>query len=81
VITLRSIVFGGEPVLLVCHDADDGGWQFLNGGASEVEDGAVVGLGEMVKRDPTLLEVADLPLGWRAWRTSVGGPWRQAKGV
>jgi hypothetical protein len=79
VITLKSIVFRGAAVLVVCHDEEDGGWQFLDGGALEVSEGAVVGLGEMVERDPTLLEVADLPLGWRAWRKSVGGPWRRAR--
>jgi hypothetical protein len=27
VLTLRSIVFGGAPILYVSHDADDHGWQ------------------------------------------------------
>ena len=27
-VTLRSIVFGGEPILYVSHEADDHSWQF-----------------------------------------------------
>src|SRR4051794_14128998 len=30
-ITTRQVVHGGEPILLVSHDADDGSWQFLTG--------------------------------------------------
>jgi hypothetical protein len=32
----------------------------------------------MCQRDPTLLELADLPEGWRAWRERVGAPWQRA---
>ena len=28
-ITVRQVVDRGEPILLVAHDAEDGGWQFL----------------------------------------------------
>ena len=31
VITLRQIIEDGAPVLLVTHDLDDHGWQFLSG--------------------------------------------------
>ncbi|MDB5321103.1 MAG: hypothetical protein JWN40_2734, partial [Phycisphaerales bacterium] len=44
VITLRSIVFGGAPILHVSHDADDRGWQFIGGGDAEESDAAVVAL-------------------------------------
>jgi hypothetical protein len=78
VITLRAIVFGGAPVLLVSHDADDDGWQFLGGGNFDMADAGVVSLAEMVERDPSLLEVANLPLGWRAWRSSASAPWQRS---
>ena len=77
VITTRQIL-EGAPVLHVTHDADDGGWQFLPGTPVATEDGKIVGLGEMCKRDPTLLELADLPEGWRARRVRVGAPWQRA---
>ena len=77
VITLRSIVFGGAPILLVTHDAEDHGWQFLDGSDPETNNAAVVGLGEMVRLDPSLLQLADLPPGWRAWRSSPSSPWQR----
>jgi hypothetical protein len=77
VITLRSIVFGGAPVLSVSHDADDHGWQFLGLADADVADAAVVSLANMVDHDPSLLDVADLPPGWRAWRASASDPWRR----
>jgi hypothetical protein len=76
-ITVRQIIHGGHPVLLVVPDADDGGWQFLTGGRFDVADGMVVSLGSMIGRDPGLAELADLPLGWQAWRAASDAPWQR----
>ena len=73
-ITLRSIVFGGAPILRVSKDADDHGWQFLGGADADMADASVVLLEEIVKRNPSVLQVADLPPGWRAWRMSPSSP-------
>ncbi|MEI7767487.1 MAG: hypothetical protein WCJ97_08630 [Phycisphaerae bacterium] len=75
VFTLRSIVFDGAPILLVFHDAEDHGWQFLDGRALDTANAAIVGLGEMVRQDPSILDIADLPPGWQAARDGVGMPW------
>ncbi len=80
-ITVRQIVRGGEPILFVAHDAEDGRWQFLTGVASEVADGMVVSLAEMVRRDPRVAELADLPLGWQASRAAMGQPWQRSPAV
>ncbi len=79
VITLRSIISGDRPILHVSHDADDHGWQFLDG-SDEVDmaDAAVVSLASVVLRDSTLLQVADIPPGWIASRTSVDSPWQRS---
>ena len=74
-VTMRQVVHGGAPVLLVSHDADDGGWQFLSGGTFEVADGLLVSLRSMVERDPGLAELADLALGWEARREQAGSAW------
>lgn len=79
VITLRRIVFDGAPILYVFHDEDDHGWQFLDGQPFETEDGAIVALNEMVARDPSILEVADIPPGWMAWRESPTSPWQSRR--
>lgn len=68
-------VLAGAPILLVSHDADDGGWQFLCGTTDKPEDGRIVHLAEIVAADPSLADVADLPLGWLAHRDRVGGAW------
>ena len=76
-ITVRQVVHGGEPILLVAHYAEDGGWQFLTGGPFEVADALAVSLAGMVRRDPSVAELADLPLGWSATRPGVGQPWQR----
>jgi predicted adenylyl cyclase CyaB len=80
VVTLERILRGGSAVLLVTHDSDDGGWQFLDGEHVFEEDGTTVLLGEMAQFDPSLLELADLPVGWYAWRDAPDQAWRRAPG-
>jgi hypothetical protein len=77
VITLRRIVDGG-PILFVSHDADDDGWQFLDGESAEMDEALVVSLKSMLDRDPSLGELADLPLGWIATRKSRSHPWKRS---
>ena len=74
-LTMRQVLDGSEPILLVAHDADDHGWQFIGTSDASVADGRVVCLEKMVKLDPTVLDVADLPPGWQAVRDEVGGAW------
>jgi predicted adenylyl cyclase CyaB len=80
VITLGRILRGESSVMLVTHDADDGGWQFLDGEHVFEDDGLVVCLGEMVQFDASLVELGDLPPGWYAWRTTPDQPWQSAEG-
>ncbi len=75
--TMRQVIHEGQPILLVTHDADDGAWQFLTGEPPKVSDALIVCLREMVKRDPSLTELADLPAGWRAWRESAEAAWQR----
>jgi hypothetical protein len=81
VITTRKVVSGDDWIGFVSHDEDDGGWQFLNNesGPLDETDASVVGLGEIVQLDASIIELADLPLGWHAWRESRASPWRRAK--
>ncbi len=58
-ITTRQVL-EGAPILLVTHDADDGGWQFLCGTTAKPADARVVGLGRMYARDATIGELAEL---------------------
>ena len=75
--TMRQVLDGSEPILLVTHDADDHGWQFIGISHPSMPDARLVKLEEIVRRDPTVLEVADLPPGWWAVRNKIGGPWKR----
>jgi hypothetical protein len=79
VITLKQIVSEGQPILHVTHDIDDGGWQFLGWEDAREEDVKVVALRTIVRLDPSVQEVADLPLGWHAWRRTTDQPWQRGK--
>jgi hypothetical protein len=74
-VTTRQVVEGLEPILLVSHDSEDHGWQFIGSSGVAMADAMLVALNEVVKRDPTVIEVADLQPGWQAFRARVGGPW------
>ena len=79
-VTTVQVVRDGEPILLVYHDEDDGAWQFLTGTATNsMKNVMLVSLKSIVMRDPTVVELADLPLGWHAWREHIGAPWVRDK--
>ena len=78
---MRQILEGLEPILLVVHDAGDEGWQFIGVSHANVEDGRAVCLEEIVRIDPTVVEVADLLPGWQAIRERVGGPWTRERAL
>ena len=77
-LTTVKVLERRAPILLVTHDEDDGGWQFLCGTTNDDADARIVGLGTIVKLDASVNEVADLPLAWRAWRDSADGLWKRA---
>jgi hypothetical protein len=73
--TVRQIMHDHEPILLVRHDEDDGAWQFLPASDVSMSDALLVSLESVVKLDPTVAELADLPTGWQATRAHPGAPW------
>jgi hypothetical protein len=76
-ITLRSIIFGNAPILHVTHDEDDHGWQFLGLEDAQESDACVVAFQKIVAKDSSILELADLPPGWHAWRRSPTSAWQR----
>ncbi len=77
-ITLDRVLAGEAPILLAARDDD--GWQLLDGEHVFEADAAVVLLGEIVQFDPSLLELAELPVGWHARREEPGAPWVRREG-
>lgn len=73
----RRILEAEEWVYYVCHDADDGAWLFHpKSGVTPENEMKIVGLKTMLDLDPSIAALADLPLGWCAWRDEVTAPWR-----
>jgi hypothetical protein len=79
VFTTKSILERRVPILMVTHDEEDGAWQFLDGSTPMMEDGRIMGLEEIVSRDNSILELANLPEGWMAIRSSPSSPWKIMK--
>jgi hypothetical protein len=75
--TTVGVIKQHEPVCRVCHD-DDRTWQFLPGGAVTMADAMLVALSEVVGTDQSLLQLADLPLGWVATRENAQSPWQRS---
>lgn len=78
VYTTKQVIEDGYPILLVTHD-DDGDWQFLCGTTNESEDARLVCLKEIVESNPSVAELADLPMGWQAQRDAPDQPWEKIK--
>jgi hypothetical protein len=75
VITVAEVLSGQRDVLLVRHDDGPGGWQFYDGEDVSGRKPAVVTREDILKLDPSLAEVTDLPVGWLAWRNAKRQPW------
>jgi hypothetical protein len=71
----REVMDREEPILLVSHDADDHGWQFIGSTDGMPENARIIALHEAVALDPSVAELADLPPGWQAQRDAAGQPW------
>jgi len=71
----ETIHNGTEDVTYVSHDVEDGAWQFLGDSMSDGGGPVLSCLHHPIDRDPSLAELADLPLGWYATRGKVGESW------
>jgi hypothetical protein len=75
----QAVHNGIEPVTYVSHDADDGAWQFLGDSMADGGSPSLSCFHHPIDRDPSLAELADLPIGWYAERSNVGQPWVRRK--
>lgn len=77
-LTCLHVARQGKDVFSVFHEVD-GSWQHLcseKHGSLGATDFVIVGIAHLESRQPGLLELRDLPLGWAAHRTRSGG-WRR----
>ena len=77
VFTTKYVVTDKKEITYVSHDADDGSWEFLSDDIIKdyVPVAKVISLEQMIKIDPTLLELADMPLGYFANRKTKKDKW------
>jgi hypothetical protein len=79
VFTTRQVVKDRKPILFVSHDAGDGAWQFHSGDIARSEDMIILALSEIVEIDPSITDLADLPLGYKASRNSPSDAWKRCQ--
>lgn len=78
VFTTHQILEREDRIGFVTHDLDDGAWQFhARSGAGAETDAKIVSLRAIVDLDPSVMELADLPLGWCAWRKEGEDTWHR----
>ena len=75
VITCCHILEDNMPILYVSHDADDGMWQFLCGGAHTEHQARVISLLEIYELDNSIAELSNMPYGWVAVRKNFEENW------
>lgn len=75
VFTTIYVMKNKEPITLVLHDSEDGAWQFFSNKKTSEKDAMVVSLDEIIALDPSIAKLADMPLGYGAFRTKKEDPW------
>jgi hypothetical protein len=77
VFTTKFVIEDNKDITYVTHDADDGAWQFFSD--DEFEDfekvAKLVSLGQIIERDKSVLDLADMPVGYYAYRKSKKDKW------
>ncbi|WP_129054891.1 DUF2185 domain-containing protein [Flavobacterium sp. YO64] len=81
VFTTTFVLKEKKTITYVTHDAEDGAWQFFSNDKFESFEkvAQIVSLEQIIKIDKTLLELADLPLGYIATRKSLKDKWKIEK--
>jgi len=75
VFTTVNVIKEGLTIEKVYHD-HDGAWQFFDGSSTNsYQNAMVVGLGEILKMDPSIREVLNIPPGHFASRTNKNSDW------
>lgn len=77
VFTTKFVTIDKKVITKVTHENEDGAWQlFSNDHFDNYEEVAkIVGLGEIIKIDSSVLELADMKEGYFAHREFKGDRW------
>lgn len=75
VFTTKSVLNKSETISFVFHHEEDGAWEFIGNSKYEEHDYIIISLREIIEIDESVLDIADLPLGFQAFREKKGTPW------
>ena len=73
-VTTKFVYERLEPIIQVNHYIDDG-WQFMCNTTDDPDDGVVICMGCFISKFPEMIDLADLPKGWDAFREDKNQPW------
>jgi len=81
VFTTKFVVHDRKEITYISHDFEDGAWEFYSDdNFDNYEDIVLIlSLDEIIQLDISVLEVADLPLGFVATRKSKAEDWTITK--
>ena len=83
VVTSTYITEGKLPILYVAHELGENGeviWQFHCGNDDyDMKKMQLVRLDTILRIDPTINDISDLPLGFVAKRVSIGSVWNRIR--
>jgi len=81
VLTTKFVINENKDITYVTHNEDDGSWEFLSDDIFDDHKTVimVVELSQMIERDPSLLDLADMPVGHYAVRDNQGDAWTISK--
>ena len=77
VFTTKFVLDDNKVITYVTHEIEDGSWQFFSDDEFENFEkvAKIVGLNEIMDKDPTLKELADMEPGHIATREHKGDKW------
>lgn len=81
VFTTKFVIDEQNEITRVTHEIEDGAWQFFSDDKFDDFEtiAKVVGLREIIDIDKSVLEIADLPLGYIATRKNKNDKWQIQK--
>lgn len=73
----NKYAMSGKLITAVYHDEEDGSWQFHTDDPDTNSNAVMmlVALSEVTNVDPTILQLAKMPVGHRATRNSLQADW------
>jgi hypothetical protein len=77
--TIHGVLLDQDVRTYYAAHSEDGEWFFGGPGFLDEPDEAFRGesVAHLIARDPTVMQILDLPFGWHAWRDEPTDPWQR----